>query len=96
MNKETLLTLETWIAFIMTLISVLFLVYDLVTHGLLFAGSLVPLTLACIFLVWNRRKERELRRLQHDGTRCQASANHWSKAARRLQASRRTSETMWR
>lgn len=61
-NVDTVLKLEAWIAVVMVLISISFTAYDVITRGLWFAGSALPLSVMLISgLLYERARRRLLR-----------------------------------
>ena len=61
-NVDTVLKLEEWIAAVMVFISFCFVAYDVITQGVPFTGSVLPLAVMLISgLLYERARRRLLR-----------------------------------
>ena len=61
-NVDTVLKLEEWIAAVMVFISFCFVAFDVITHGVRFIGSMLPLAVMSIFgFLYERARRRLLR-----------------------------------
>jgi hypothetical protein len=63
-KKATIFAIETWICLCMALISISFLLFDVITQGFRFGGSLIPLVLTFLFVGLSVRAGRKIRAFQ--------------------------------
>jgi hypothetical protein len=57
-QKDTIWAIESWVCFFMILVSVFFLIFDIMTKGLFFSGSLIALIVTVMFTLLIVRVER--------------------------------------